>query len=206
MVEHDLLCTFEKNGICSYNEKTPSIKVSATAFATKSITWSITGYSRDIPDSRRQERAIKRAFFRIGLVIPVKFKFIRNDPNAELVISFSQTDPYFVKHSSALAYAFVGTTSQPIDLVFNDKGYFWAINTDAQNNQYKIEPVAIHEILHVLGLGHNPGCAKCIMFPSYHSGQDLQLGDITPIQDIWGARTGWSLLRQRLYGVLHRLI
>jgi len=206
MVEHDLLCTFEKNGICSYNEKTPTIKVSATAFATKTITWSITGYSRDIPDSRRQEKAIKRAFFRIGLVIPVKFKFIRNDPNAEIVISFSQTDPYFVKHSSALAYAFVGTTSQPIDLVFNDKGYFWAINTDVQNNQYKIEPVAIHEILHVLGLGHNPGCAICIMFPSYHSGQALQDDDISQIQHIWGERSNFAQLRQWLYGYLNRLL
>ena len=203
---HDLLCTFEKNGTCNYNEKVPSIKVSALAFATKVITWSITGYSSDIPDSRRQERAIKRAFFRIGLVIPVRFRFIRNDPNAEIVVSFSQTDPYFVTHKSALAYAFVGTTSQPIDLVFNDKGYFWAINTDTGNNQYKIEPVALHEILHVLGLGHNPGCPRCIMFPSYHGGQRMEDQDVTNIQAIWGVRDNFGQLRQWLYGVLNRLL
>ncbi len=202
----DLLCTFEKNGTCNYTDKVPTVKVSALAVATKVITWSITGYSRDIAETRKQERAIKRAFFRIGLVIPVKFKFIRSDPNAEIVISFSQTDPYFVEHSSALAYAYVGTTHMPVDLVFNDKGYFWAINTDAGNNQYKIEPVAIHEILHVLGLGHNPGCNKCIMFPSYHGGQRLEDEDVTNIQNIWGERSNFAQLRQWLYGYLNRLL
>ncbi len=200
------LCSFEHNGRCSYNEKVPTIKVSALAAATKVITWSIIGYSKHVPNHRQQVKSFKRSFWQIGLHIPVKFSYRSNDTNADIVISFRDNDPYFNGRSSALAYAYVGTTSQKVDIVFNDKSFFWAINTDLGNNQYKIEPVAVHEILHVLGLPHSPNCLLCVMFPSYHSTHIMQEGDWLPLQDIWGIRDTWSMYGQYLSGYLNRLI
>ena len=199
------LCTFEKNGHCSYTETVPTVKVSALAAATKTITWSIIGYSQH-SDYSQQVKAIKRAFWQIGLHVPIKFRYRVDDPEAEIVISFRDSDPYFVNRTSALAYAWVATTLRKVDIVFNDKGFFWAVNTDAGNNQYKIEPVAVHEILHVLGLGHNPSCLLCVMFPNYHSSHVMQEGDWQPLQDIWGIRDTWSMYGQYLSGYLNRLI
>ena len=200
------ICVFDEKGEYKGEGKThPALAtLQSKAELMGKLTWSIKTYSKHVPNTKKQEKAIKRAFLRIGLVIPQKFKFERNNLNADIVIEFSDDDPYFKQHKSALAYAFVGTTSQPIDIVFNDSNFFWAINTDAGPNQYKIEPVAVHEILHVLGVGHNPTCSQCIMYNSYNKTYSLHDKDIKAVQDIWGKRTGFARLRMKLWGYLLR--
>lgn len=165
------------------------------------IFWNLKEASEDIP-RKKQIKGLKRAFLRIQQVIPVKFRFIEG--KGEIQMTVSSTDNYFKTRRNALAYAFVGTTSQEIDLVFNES-YFWVLNLESGVNRYDMEVVGIHEICHVLGLNHsmNP---KSVMYPNYQGIKDLDKEDIEKLHEIWGVRSGWSFRLEKLKGYLSRLI
>ena len=84
----------------------------------KEFTWDLISDTPDIEGFNREVLALKRAFLKWALVIPVKFKYV--EENGDISITFSSTDNYFKNSPNALAYAFVGTISQAIDLVFNE--------------------------------------------------------------------------------------
>ena len=165
------------------------------------ITWNLLNESNDIL-RKRQVKALKRVFLRIGQIIPVKFKFIQDE--GEIQITVSDSDNYFKDRPNALAYAFVGTTSQDIDLVFNES-YFWALNRETGNNQYDMEIVALHEILHVLGLSHSM-INDSVMWPNYQGIYSMNEDDINNLQSIWGIRGNWSRRLLWLKGYFQRLL
>jgi len=165
------------------------------------ITWNLLNESNDIL-RKRQVKALKRAFLRIGQVIPVKFKFTQD--KGEIQINVSDSDRYFENRPNALAYAFVGTTSKDIDLVFNES-YFWALNREVGNNQYDMEVVGIHEILHVLGLSHSM-INDSVMFANYQGIYSMNNDDINNLQSIWGVRSGWSRRLLWLKGYFQRIL
>jgi len=105
---------------------------------------------------------------------------------------------------NALAYAFVGTTSQDLDLVFNES-YFWALNREVGNNRYDMEIVVIHELLHVLGLSHSV-INDSVMFASYQGIYSMNEDDISKLTSIWGVRSGWSRRLMWLKGYFQRLL
>ncbi len=192
-------CAFNKNGIFS---ESPITAQSDPLPLQAEINWGLLNESNDIL-RKRQIKALKRAFLRIGQVIPIKFKFEKIHI-AEITINVSDDDSYFKDHPNALAYAFVGTTSQEIDLVFNES-YFWNLNREQGNNMYDFEIVAIHEILHVLGLNHSM-LDNSVMFPNYQGIYDMNDVDIFNLQAIWGVRSGWSRRLFRLMGYFQRLL
>lgn len=165
------------------------------------IFWNLKEASEDISE-KKQIKGLKRAFLRIQQVIPVRFRFIEG--KGEIQMTVSSTDNYFKNSPNALAYAFVGTTSQDIDLVFNES-YFWVVNLENGVNRYNMEVVGIHEICHVLGLNHsmNP---KSVMYPSYQGIKELDKEDIKNLQDIWGIRSGWSFRLEKLKGYFQRIL
>jgi predicted Zn-dependent protease len=163
----------------------------------RDFTWDLISDSPDIEGQKREVLALKRAFLKWALVIPVKFKYV--EENGDISITFSSTDNYFKNSPNALAYAFVGTMSQAIDLVFNES-YRWVLNREVGNNQYDAEIVAIHEIGHVLGLNHSQMSDLDVMWPVYNKISDLSANDITRMQAIWGVRSGFSQLISKLKG------
>jgi len=75
------------------------------------------------------------------------------------------------------------------DIVFNGVEYDWI--TDPNNNNtraYYVESVALHEIGHMLGLGHSP-CGGATMFPRGVFGSTLQseltLDDVITLRQIY---------------------
>ena len=191
-----LLCDFS-DGQCSYNRE-HTIQHAEAVRNIRIFTWTLLQDSPDIA-GLREIAAIKRAFLKWQLVIPVKFKWIPNTEYADITIIFSKTDSYFQTRPNALAYAYIGTTTQEIDLVFNES-YTWVLNREVGNNKYDAEIVAIHEIGHVLGLQHSQNSDKDCMWPVYNSISDLSSNDISRMQIIWGARSGFSQLITRLKG------
>jgi len=139
---------------------------------------------------------------RIGQVIPVKFRFTQDE--GEIQINVSNSDNYFKNRPNALAYAFVGTTSQEIDLVFNES-YFWALNREVGNNRYDMEIVGIHEILHVLGLSHS-SINDSVMFANYQGIYSMNEDDISKLQEIWGIRGNFSRRLLWLKGYFQRIL
>jgi len=152
------------------------------------ITWDI-GTPAEGLELKRQIRAFKRIFLRIGQVIPVKFRHI-DHTEAEIEINVSNDDGYFTNRPNALARAYVGTTSQALDILFNPS-YFWRLNRESGNNQYDLEIVGLHELLHVLGLSHST-INDSVMFPNYQGIYDMNEDDISKLS-FWGVALGFRL-------------
>lgn len=187
-------CRFENGTYSEAMERLPLIK--------KEYTWDLKSDSADIEGSKREIKALKRAFLKIQVVIPVRFHYIED--MGEITITVSASDDYFKTRPNALAYAFVGTTSQPTDLVFNES-YIWVLNRETGTNRYDMEVVALHEICHVLGLSHsmNP---KSIMYPNYQGILDLDIEDIERLQNIHGVRSGFMARMMKLKGYFQRIL
>jgi len=191
-------CAFDKNGKFS---EIPITAQSNPLPLESVISWNLLNESNDLLRNR-QIKAFKRVFLRIGQVIPVKFKFTQDE--GEIQINVSNSDNYFKNRPNALAYAFVGTTSQEIDLVFNES-YFWALNREVGNNRYDMEIVGLHEILHVLGLSHSM-INDSVMFSAYQGIYDMNEDDISRLQSIWGIRGMWSRRLLWLKGYFQRIL
>jgi len=198
MTYHD--CVFERIG--KYSEVKPSDEINPIPLSSV-ITWALIDDTGHIEGRDREIKALKRAFLRIGQVIPIRFRYKKNQ-DVDIAITFSSRDQYFKDRPNALAYAFVGTMSQDIDLVYNES-YFWTLNREQGNNKYDLEIVAIHEILHVLGLNHSM-INDSVMFPNYQGIYDMNEDDISKLQSIWGVRGQWSRRLFRLIGYFQRLL
>src|SRR3990167_1491840 len=189
-----MTCRFASDGLYSETQ------IMHPVTTKREFTWDLKSDSPDIEGYKREVLALKRAFLKWALVIPVKFKYVED--LGDITITFSSTDNYFKNSPNALAYAFVGTMSQAIDLVFNES-YHWVLNREIGNNKYDAEIVAIHEIGHVLGLQHSQNNDNDVMWPVYNKIADLSANDITRMQAIWGARSGFSALIFKLKGYFH---
>jgi len=195
---HD--CKFDTEGV--FSETKPSDEINPIPLSSV-ITWTLIDDTKHVEGRKREIKALKRAFLRIGQVIPVRFRYKKNQ-DVDIAITFSSDDQYFKNRPNALAYAFVGTMSQDIDLVYNES-YFWTLNREVGNNKYDLEIVAIHEILHVLGLRHS-SINDSVMWPNYQGIYDMNEDDISKLQAIWGIRGNWSRRLFRLIGYFQRLL
>lgn len=132
--------------------------------------------------STQRATAIANAFATWQSNSVLNFMEVSTPGSADLKISWKTGDhgdghPF---QTSVLAHAFYPPTaggSYAGQLHFNDS-YQWNVN----GNDYDLETVALHEIGHLLGLGHSTDI-NSIMYPSY-LGVNHQLGS-DDLQGIW---------------------
>jgi hypothetical protein len=85
------------------------------------------------------------------------------------IVMLNFRDPVGVCTGSCLAATFTGYysggTITDADIVTNSTGHAWASAGESCSNEFYVEGVMVHEVGHVLGLGHS-SVAGATMYPS----------------------------------------
>ncbi|KAF5208294.1 Metalloendoproteinase 1 protein [Thalictrum thalictroides] len=133
-----------------------------------------------------------RAFLRWQDVTPLTFREIQNYDTADITIGFfggnhGDGEP-FDGVLGTLAHAF----SPPDGRFHLDNAENWVVegdvSTSSSNGAIDLESVAVHEIGHLLGLGHS-SIPEAIMYPTISTGLkkvDLASDDVEGIQVLYG--------------------
>lgn len=130
-----------------------------------------------------------RAFDRWAAVTPLTFTEAATGAKADITIEFYSGDhgdgEPFDGVLGTLAHAF----SPPSGIFHLDAAENWVVNGGSSLSGVDLESVAVHEIGHLLGLGHS-SVEEAIMYPSITTGTtrvSLAQDDITGIQDLYGS-------------------
>jgi hypothetical protein len=170
--------------------------------------------NENLEDSTKQVFA--NAFNQWSKVTTIKFSETTSYNNADIKIGFYSGDhgdgEAFDGVLGTLAHAF-----SPTDGRFHlDKAEDWVVNGDVTesslSNAVDLESVAVHEIGHLLGLGHS-SIEGAIMYPTISSRTrkvELEEDDIDGIQKLYGSNpnfngttTATSRDRDSSFGVRH---
>ncbi|KAK6116490.1 hypothetical protein DH2020_049783 [Rehmannia glutinosa] len=139
-----------------------------------------------------------RAFERWSEVTPLTFVETASFSRADIRIGFHSGDhgdgEPFDGVLGTLAHAF----SPPAGLLHLDGEENWVIDGDFLNGSpfsaVDLESVAVHEIGHILGLGHS-SVEEAIMYPSISSGirkVELANDDVLGIQELYGSNPNYN--------------
>ncbi|KAA8529514.1 hypothetical protein F0562_033687 [Nyssa sinensis] len=137
-----------------------------------------------------------RAFDRWSVVIPLNFTETSSFYSADIRIAFFSGDhgdgEPFDGALGTLAHAF----SPPNGRFHLDNDENWMIDTEITPSQsaFDLESVAVHEIGHLLGLGHS-SIEEAIMYPSISPGMRkvaLAGDDIQGIQVLYGSNPNYN--------------
>ncbi|KAI3818163.1 hypothetical protein L1987_11966 [Smallanthus sonchifolius] len=138
------------------------------------------------------KRVFANAFSRWSEWTPLTFTEVGNYNSADIKIGFYSGDhgdgEEFDGVLGTLAHAF----APPAGLLHLDSAETWIINdvfTSGSPSAMDLESVAVHEIGHVLGLGHS-SVEEAIMFPTISSGLrkvELARDDVEGIQVLYGS-------------------
>ncbi|KAG9449642.1 hypothetical protein H6P81_009607 [Aristolochia fimbriata] len=147
--------------------------------------------SQQIVDAQRMSVIFSRAFSRWSAVTPLTFRETDTRSSADIRVGFYSDDhgdgEPFDGLLGTLAHAF----SPPDGRLHLDAAENWNVNSDDSVGftQVDLESVAVHEIGHLLGLGHS-SVEEAIMYPSITSGSrrvDLAADDVDGIQELYGS-------------------
>ncbi|GLT40048.1 hypothetical protein SLA2020_142060 [Shorea laevis] len=133
-----------------------------------------------------------RAFNRWAAVTPLTFTLVDSLVSADIRIGFFEGDhgdgQPFDGALGTLAHAF----APPAGRFHLDAAENWSVtdngSTSAQSSAFDLESVAVHEIGHLLGLGHS-SVKGSIMYPTISSGVrkvELAKDDVRGIQELYG--------------------
>ncbi|KAL5569723.1 hypothetical protein UlMin_026298 [Ulmus minor] len=145
-------------------------------------------FRSSVPAPTRNIRSIcARAFQKWSQASRFTFQEVSETSQSDIVIGFHRGDHGdgypFDGPLGVLAHAFA-----PSDGRFHfDAEENWSENP--RQNQFDLESVAVHEIGHVLGLGHEPSIPDAIMYPGIGSGmtkRNLHADDIQGIRALYG--------------------
>lgn len=139
-----------------------------------------------------------RAFVRWSEVTPLTFREVENFRRADIKIGFFSRDhgdgEAFDGVLGTLAHAF----SPPNGRFHLDGEENWLIDGEflsgSGGSVVDLESVAVHEIGHVLGLGHSSDM-EAIMYPTISSGQrkvELANDDIMGVQELYGSNPNYN--------------
>ncbi|CAH2033779.1 unnamed protein product [Thlaspi arvense] len=142
-----------------------------------------------------------RAFARWAEVVPLTFTRVETFLNSDISIGFYSGDhgdgEPFDGQMGTLAHAF----SPPNGHFHLDGDENWVVSGDVGGNNFlseraaiDLESVAVHEIGHLLGLGHS-SVQDSIMYPTITTGRrkvDLATDDVEGVQYLYGANPNFN--------------
>ncbi|TXG49381.1 hypothetical protein EZV62_025256 [Acer yangbiense] len=142
-----------------------------------------------VPDDLNVRSAFKSAFQSWAQVTDFSFEEVADGSNdADIVIGFHRRDhgdrEPFDGFQGVLAHSLPPTAGTS----HYDADEKWSSNSNPGLDELDLESVALHEIGHVLGLGHETGLREAVMYPSISYGQtkrDLNDDDIQGIQTLY---------------------
>ena len=168
------------------------------------VTWKLETDTPDIEGRLNEQKMIKLVMLQIGILIPLKVRQVRrSQQEAEIVITFAQDIPFFIKRPSVLAFAYGPADGIGGDITFNDK-YIWSLdvkplspeeaisrgfieNADPRSTirTWDVHHTMLHEALHAFGLPHLENQGN-VMNPYYNGERIMQTDDVNYIQLLYG--------------------
>lgn len=156
----------------------------------RELTYAIVSTSVQPGDSQVLSTVFARAFARWSEVIPINFTETTSASSADIRIAFYDGDhgdgEAFDGVLGTLAHAF----SPPDGRFHLDGAENWNVDSPLVGlTAVDLESVAVHEIGHLLGLGHSSD-AEAIMYPTISSGSrkvQLAADDVDGVQQLYGS-------------------
>ncbi|KAJ6831337.1 metalloendoproteinase 3-MMP-like [Iris pallida] len=159
----------------------------------RDLTYAFTDVSAVSIDRSVLGAVFGRAFARWAAATPLTFKEVAADAGADITIGFFKGDhgdgEPFDGVLGTLAHAFSPTNGRfHLDAAEN-----WVAEGDVRDSNSRdavdLESVAVHEIGHLLGMGHS-SAADAVMFPTISAGSrrvDLASDDVEGVQRLYGS-------------------
>ncbi|KAG2661458.1 metalloendoproteinase 2-MMP-like [Panicum virgatum] len=161
----------------------------------RDLKYSITATSATSMDRSTLSDVFARAFSRWAAATNLRFTETASESDADITIGFyagshGDGEP-FDGPLGTLAHAF-----SPTDGRFHlDAAEAWVVGGDASSpGAVDLESVAVHEIGHLLGLGHS-SVPEAIMYPTIRTGTrkvELEADDVQGIQSLYGSNPNFK--------------
>ncbi|KAK0592493.1 hypothetical protein LWI29_020214 [Acer saccharum] len=142
-----------------------------------------------VPATLQMKSVFQSAFERWAKV--TQFSFEEVDPaasNADIVIGFHRLNHGDGEPFDGIKGVLAHSLPPSVGKCHFDADEIWSSNP-AGVNELDLESVAVHEIGHLLGLGHEPTKPEAIMYPTFSYGRikrDLNSDDIQGIRTLYG--------------------